>query len=181
MIDPYFITMKKKSSLFQRIAFNLVGCLLAYILLTGIVFKQEDYAWAITMLEENHDFVMDNGKMNLQERYTSKMGVTYSLFDSVCSRTPDTAIIYIPGQQAFFPKDQERIFTGEPFEKMWAIRFLYPRKVVTELEYERCVYSDEIDYVIVVNGKGVERLKYKVPYPIQFGVLYADSLQITQK
>lgn len=171
--------MNKKASLFKRILYNLCGCLVTYVLLSGVLFKQEDYDWSIKMLQDNHDFIVDNGYMSLQERYTSKMGYTYSLFDSVRSRTPNTAVIYLPGKEAFFPNNQKSIFTGEPFEKMWAIRFLYPRKVVTEREYEQSPYAKKINYVMIVNGIGVERLKYKLASPIQYGILYADSLQLT--
>jgi len=171
--------MKKNVSIIQRIGFNVAGCLVLYVLLSNFLFKQQDYAWSIDMLDDNHDFIMDNGKMNLQERYSSKLGLSYALFDSIRAKTPDSAVIYLPGKEAFFPKNQASIFTGEPFEKMWAIRFLYPRKVVTEKEYARSSYAKHIDYVIVVNGKGVERLKYSLPYPIQFGILRADSLKLT--
>lgn len=171
--------MKKNARLLKCIGLNVVGCIAVYFLLTGIVFKQQDYAWSIDMLEDNYDFILDNRSMNLQERYTSKLGVSYSLFDSIRSKTPDSAVIYLPGREAFFPKNQVSIFSGEPFGKLWAIRFLYPRKIVSEAEYQRSTYADKIDYVIIVYEKGVERLKYTLPSPIEFGILYADSLKLT--
>ncbi len=173
--------MIKIAPFVKRIIINLAAGLVTYFLLSGIIFKQEDYEWSIDMLEDNYDFVMNNGSMTLQERYASKLGVSFSLFDAVRSKTPDSAVIYLPGNTAFFPNNEESIFTGVPFEKMWATRFLYPRKVVTEREYGRSIYTDKIDYVMIVYGKGVERLKYALPYPLQFGVLYADSLQIKRK
>jgi hypothetical protein len=170
--------MKKISPLAKRISVNLTAALVVYFLLSGLVFTQHDYAWSIEMLDDNYDFVSKNRQMTVQDRYTSKLGVSYSLFDSVRSRTPDTAVVYLPGRNGFFPKNQVSVFTGEPYEKMWAIRFLYPRKVVSEKEYDRSAYAAKIDYVIIVYGVGTERLKYRLPQPVDFGILYADSLKL---
>lgn len=170
--------MKKISPLVKRISINLTATLVVYFLLSGLVFTQEDYAWSINMLEDNYDFVASNRHMNVQERYASKLGVSYSFFDSIRSKTPDTAVVYLPGKNGFYPTGQTSIFTGEPFEKMWAIRFLYPRKVVSEKEYDRSVYAEKIDYVIIVYGVGTERLKYRLPQRVDFGILHADSLQL---
>lgn len=170
--------MNKNASFLKRIGYNILGCLVVYFLLSVVVFPQQDYAWSIDMLEDNYDFVTNNRYMSVQERYASKLGVSYILFDSVRSKTPDTAVVYLPGKNGFFPKNQVSIFTGEPYEKMWAIRFLYPRKVVSEEEYERSAYAEKIDYVMIVYGIGTERLKYKLPQRIDFGVLYADSLKL---
>lgn len=170
--------MSKNAPLLKRIGLNLLGCLVVYFLFSGVVFTQPDYEWSIDMLRDNHDFVVDNQNMSIKERYASKLGLSYALFDSIRSRTPDSAVVYLPGKDGFFPKNQQSLFSGEPYEKMWAIRFLYPRKVVSEKEYDRSIYANKIDYVIIVYGVGTERLKYKLPEPVDFGILDANSLQL---
>lgn len=131
------------------------------------------------MLDTNHSFIVSNDTLSIGERLGVKLGVSYTLFDSIRTHTPDTAIIYIPGKAAFYPPGITSIFQGEPFNKLWAIRFLYPRKVVTPSELNKTRFAEHISYVTVVYGSGIELLRYKLPEPLDFGILYRDSLQLT--
>lgn len=155
---------------------NLLGLFAVCVLIFGIILKQDCYGWVKDMLLENHTFIQSNQDLSIRERLGAKLGVSYNLFDSIRSDTPDTAIIYIPDKNAFFPPGVNSIFRGNPYNKLWAIRFLYPRKVVIPSEMGKTEYAEKISHVTIIYGKGVELLRYKLPTPIDFGILSRDSL-----
>jgi len=168
----------KKTTTLQHLGYNAIGLVVTYFLLTGVILKQNDYEWVVDMLNENHAFISDNASLSLSERTTAKLGASYTFFDSIRVKTPETAVIYLPGQEAFFPKGKKSIFIGEPFNKMWAIRFLYPRKVVIPSEMKDGLYAKKITHVTIVNGVGTELLQYTLPFNLQYGILLRDSLQL---
>ena len=58
-----------------------------------------------------------------------------------------------------------------PTQKIYATRFLYPRKLILESERKTGKYKNEITHVAIVNGKGMEKLPYPVDTEFQHGVL----------
>ncbi|MDR0769362.1 MAG: hypothetical protein LBE71_05615, partial [Dysgonamonadaceae bacterium] len=65
----------------------------------------------------------------------------------------------------------ESPFKQDVSNKLWALRVLYPRKLVTPSEMETNRYAKDITHVAIVNGRGYERLDYQVENPVTHGVL----------
>ena len=53
-------------------------------------------------------------------------------------------------------------FTAEISNKIYALRFLYPRKLVIPFDFGKSHYVDEITHVAIVNGEGFEYVPYEV-------------------
>jgi len=170
--------VNKKAETLRWFTSNVLGFIVTLALITGVILKQDDYYWVKDMLQSNHSYIVSNDTLSIRERLGAKLGVSYNLYDSIRTQTPDTAIIYIPDKAAFFPPGVTSIFEGEPYNKLWAIRFLYPRKVVTPLEMNKTSYAEKITHVTIIYGKGIELLRYKLPAPLEFGILFRDSLRL---
>ncbi len=85
----------------------------------------------------------------------------------------------LPGKETFAIESNEVKFQGSTYTKGWALRFLYPRKVVLESEYDTSIYTPQITHVAIVNGVGAEKLPYKLSSVPAFGVLPIDPSQLT--
>ena len=57
------------------------------------------------------------------------------------------------------------------YNKIYATRFLYPRKLVLESEFGVSKYADQINYVAIVNGEGKDKLSYPTDSTYRHGVL----------
>ena len=57
-------------------------------------------------------------------RFEMKLGLSHVYLRYVKESTPENAVILLPGKEAFYPEGEERIFSGEPYNKLWAIRVL---------------------------------------------------------
>ena len=97
--------------------------------------------------------------------------VLFLLNKFVKESTPENAVILLPGKEAFYPEGEERIFSGEPYNKLWAIRFLYPRRVIIPSELGKTPWSEKITHVAIVNGRGYEYLDYEVEQKAPHAVL----------
>ena len=83
--------------------------------------------------------------------------------------TPENAVILYPDSKDFREKGSP--FTQNIDNKIYATRFLYPRKLILESERKTGKYKNEITHVAIVNGKGMEKLPYPVDTEFQHGVL----------
>ncbi len=150
--------MKNKTS---KIIFNIIG-VIAVVILYFNLREHVGYGFVFKMLEGNYKTISTNPNATLDERSAMKLGLSYEYFKYIRSQTPENAVIYLPGKEAFMDKSMGVEFTGEPYIKAWAYRFLHPRKVVLESEYGKSKYSSDITHIAIVNKKGCEILPYQI-------------------
>ena len=116
--------------------------------------------------------------VTLDERYTSLLKNTYLYFKLIKDNSPADAVILYPEYEAFFPENEEHVFTNPGVSsKMWAIRFLYPRIIIKQSELESSPYKDKITYVAIVNGRGREFLPYEIDEDANFGVIVLNPTE----
>jgi len=118
----------------------------------------------------------------LDQRYTALLKSTYTYFMLIKNNTHENAVILYPEYESFFPENEKHVFNHPGISnKMWVIRFLYPRKIITSSELESSSYKDKITDVAIVNGRGREFLPYELTKEANFGVAplnpTADELQ----
>ena len=117
-------------------------------------------------------------KTSLDERYSVVLKTTYTYFNLIKNNSPEDAVILYPDYNAFFPENEEPVFNNPGIaSKMWAIRFLYPRIIITPAELESSSYKDKITYVAIVNGRGREFLPYELDEGAKFGVVMLNPTE----
>lgn len=152
---------------------NGVAALICWFLISHFVFKQPGYQWITQgMLKQNMELIKQYPKLTTDQKYEMKLGTSYAYLKFIREQTPPNAIILYPERDDFFPPGAESRFKGqEPYNKVWATRFLFPRKLVTPSELKDSPYTGQITHVAIVNGRGRDRLSYPVPEEYQFSVL----------
>lgn len=151
---------------------NLLAVVVVAFLLNKLVLGlQPGYNWAYNMLKGNLEVAQNYAQTTTDERYEMKLGLSHVYLRYLKENTPPDAVILLPGKEAFYPEGQERIFSGEPYNKLWATRFLYPRRVIIPPELGVTPWSKKITHVAIVNGIGYEYLGYEVPKKVPYIVL----------
>ena len=120
------------------------------------------YNWAYNMLKRNTETIRHYSATTTDNRFEMKLGLAHVYLRYLKENTPENAVILLPPKEAFFPKGEEHIFSGEPYNKLWATRFLYPRRVIIPSELGVTPWSEKITHVAIVNGRGYEYLDYEV-------------------
>jgi hypothetical protein len=124
------------------------------------------YYWAV------HDVAI-RGRENVEE-VKSKAGKplsredklamrvsTWPLIDYIIKNTPDTAVIYLPEGDSIISNNNKWNYVYDP---EWMSYFLYPRLCLAigrEKEYPKLV--DRATHVVIIEGKGYDKLHYDVP------------------
>ena len=138
---------------------NAILGFLAFLLIVSCFKKIPSYTWVYDqLLKGNMKLIHQYKNLSLDHRYEMKLGYTYAYLRFLKSRTPENA------------KDRKSDFTGEPNNKLWVSRFLYPRKIVYDTEKEN-KYAGQITHVAIVNGWGYDKLSYEVPEQVENTVL----------
>lgn len=153
---------------------NIIIAGIAGLLIFKLLESQQGYSWAYnSLLKGNMELINNYPNATIEQKFELKLGSSYAYLQFLKANTPANAVILYPDRSAFFPKDKKSqfTFTGEPFNKMWALRFLYPRKLVIPSEVGVNHYSNEVTHVAIVNGWGLDKLKYQPTDSIEFGVL----------
>lgn len=151
---------------------NLLAVVIVAILLNKLVLGlQPGYNWAYNMLKGNLEMAQHYAHTTTDQRFEMKLGLSHVYLRYLKENTPPDAVILLPSKEAFYPEGQERIFSGEPYNKLWATRFLYPRRVITPSELGKTPWSQKITHVAIVNGIGYEYLDYEVPQKVPHIVL----------
>lgn len=151
---------------------NLVTAAVVLFLLNKIVVGiQPGYNWAYNMLKGNLEITRHYAHTTTDQRFEMKLGLAHVYLRYLKENTPPDAVILLPSQEAFYPEGQERIFSGEPYNKLWATRFLYPRRVIIPSELGKTPWSRKITHVAIVNGIGYEYLDYDVEHKAAHTIL----------
>ena len=166
---------------FTAILYNVLGLVVSAIFISAL-FDHHDpdpqkpgetewnmgYDWLKnSMLASNLDIIEKNPDKTVKEKYEMKWGqggvisYTYKIKES----TPDSAIILMPTIKTL--KD---IGFKDMSEIPWISYFLYPRRIVYEDSIKSPLYA-RANYVVAVNGWGMDKIKYQVEKPEPFMVL----------
>lgn len=155
-------TPQKEGISFSWVAKNIFAVVIVLFLLNKFVLDvQPGYNWAYNMLQKNLETIRHYSRTTTDNRFEMKLGLSHVYLRYVKESTPENAVILLPGKEAFYPEGEERIFSGEPYNKLWAIRFLYPRRVIIPSELGKTPWSEKITHVAIVNGRGyrISRLR----------------------
>jgi len=141
---------------------NIVIGVIFYIIIFQLIEEQQGYNWVYnSMLKENYKIIKKNKNLPLEQKLGSKFGFNFFYWKHIIDNTPEDAVILYPNKEIFFPEGQETKFGGEPYNKIYASRFLYPRKLVYPTEIEVNRYGKQITHVAIVNGWGYDYLEYE--------------------
>lgn len=156
--------LNRKGISFAWVVKNMVALIVVLFLLNKFVISiQPGYNWAYNMLQKNLEYTRLYAQTTTDNRFEMKLGLSHVYLRYLKENTPENAVILLPPKEAFYPEGEERIFSGEPYNKLWATRFLYPRRVVIPSELGVTPWSEKITHVAIVNGRGYEYLDYEVP------------------
>ncbi|MDR1357683.1 MAG: hypothetical protein LBJ58_08445 [Tannerellaceae bacterium] len=166
-------TVKKESGNYTAwFVKNVCAAVVAGIFIFKCLDTQEGYKWVYhSMLKGNMELIKAHPKATLEERNKFKLGTDYEYLLFVKNATPEDAVILYPSREDFLPEGVNSPFKQDIQNKLWALRFLYPRKLVLPSEMETNRYADDITHVAIVNGRGYERLGYEADERMEFGIL----------
>ncbi|MDR0976451.1 MAG: glycosyltransferase family 2 protein [Prevotellaceae bacterium] len=149
-VEALYLLLKYRFTarqLLKNVALLLPALLLVYYVLA----LQPAYHWSYDMLTSYRDFIEENPHATFDEKMKLKLGASYDYLHYVRQTTPPDAVILYPSAEAF--RKPGSPFTQEIYNKLYATRFLYPRKLVTEEELSRgSRYATRITHVAIVNG-----------------------------
>jgi hypothetical protein len=173
MAIPHKKTKKGKVSrrkvyaayILKNILFLIIaGCVVGYA-----VSKQPAYHWTcFRMLKSNMETIKKHPKLTFEQKMQMKLGTSYAYLLFLKQSTPEDAVILYPDSKDF--RIEGSPFTHEIYNKIYATRFLYPRKIILAGELATGKYAGKITHVAVVNGKGADRLPYPVDPKVQHGI-----------
>lgn len=148
--------MLNKRELWRNLWVAAFVCLCSW----GIFSSLEGYRWVYNdLLVANMDMIRKLPDLTNDQKYEIKLGASYKFLRTVRENTPESAVLLYPPTDAFFPKGEKSQFTGgEPNNKLWALRFLYPRKLILASEFDTSPYRFYVNYIVIVNGWGYDRI-----------------------
>lgn len=165
----------KKTSIFGWLMINLAICLVGVMIFKIIVSRNTSYTWLWDTYTENNIINMKTDKtLPPDQRIAGKLGIDYSFMMMLKENTPANAVIYYPSKADFeaTPKYGPKYpFRASLVDKMSAIRFLYPRKIVVREEMGKTPYTDKLTHIGIVNGQNTDKLKYPVDSTVTHTVL----------
>lgn len=151
---------------------NIVAVVILGFLAIEAINSNPGYNWAYNnLLKGNLKLIKEHPDLTLEQKYDMKVGFSYRYLSYVKAQTPKDAVILLPAQRNLFPPNEKSPFTGEPYNKLWSTRFLYPRKLVMPNELDKNRYASEITHVMIVNNRGYEHLNYAIRDSIGHGIL----------
>jgi hypothetical protein len=163
---------------FGAIIFNIVGAIVAGLIVTFLFQHNEPtgpedthvnsgYDWLLnSMLKNNLETIDKNPDKTLQERYLLKWGTAEIVYiDSVRKLTPDTSIVMLPPKSVLLTVGFKSVV-----DLPWVTYFLYPRRVVYGDSIRDPLY-DRANYLVSLNGWGLDKIKTPVEKPTPFMVL----------
>lgn len=155
---------------------NIVAVVVLGFLAMEAINSNPGYNWAYnSLLKGNLKMIKEHPNLTLEQKYEMKVGFSYRYLNYVKAQTPKDAVILLPAQSDFFPKDEKSPFSGEPYNKLWSTRFLYPRKLVLPNELDKNRYASQITHVAIVNDRGYERLNFTVEEPVGHAIIPVNT------
>ena len=177
---------KKKADVSSRHGFawwmkNILIAALAYILFPGMVKSNPGYEWLIDgYAKSNLKVIKQYKNLTADQKLEMKLGYDYAFIEMIRRQTPADAVVFYPSRKDFTDKKENSqiTFSGNLCDKLSAVRFLYPRRVVIEAEREKTSWGKKISHVAIVNGHGLELLPYSLGQGVDISVLPVDSTKL---
>lgn len=131
---------------------NNVFALAASLLLVVLLFVHSpQYRWVYhDLLKENMTLIRQYPHLTFDQKMELKLGMDYSFLMYIRNVTPPNAVILYPSPEAF--RREGSPFTHGIDNKICASRFLHPRKLVLESEWDESRYAGRITHAVIVNG-----------------------------
>lgn len=160
----------------KRFVKDVCFLILSLFLVSYLFLKQPGYNWVyFGLLKKNMETIKKYPNLTFEQKMQMKLGTSYEYLLYLKRATPENAVILYPESRAFREKGSP--FTQNIDNKIYATRFLYPRKLVLESELETSKYANKITHVAIVNGKGKEKLSYPVDSAFQHGILPVNPIK----
>jgi len=160
-------------SYFSWIMKNIIFAGIAtFILIFGIL-KYDSHNYMYRALQLDMDIINKHPLKNtsLRNRSIIVLKNVYTFMEVLKNKTSEDAVILYPEFDSFFPENEKHLFDNKGVsDRMWAIRFLYPRIIIKQSELNKSPYRDKITDVTVVNGRDYEYIPYKVNKQEPFGI-----------
>jgi len=160
MSEKYQSIKLKMASLFSGKRLLYVKHML---LLGGVVLL----LWALVQFNSGYEHIFNRfgsdvgfswryDSLNYDRRLEVKLGFTAKYLHMLRDSTPADAVILMPPDSIFFPKDTTSRFIQQVRNRRWVAYFIYPRKVVYQEERDTLALYKQITHVAVVDYWGYQ-------------------------
>lgn len=152
---------------------NIIVGFILYLLFSATYDNKNvsGYKWAWEkFIVGNWKVMKEHPEYTFQQRQQLKLGFFGVYVQFINNHTPDSAIILMPSADVVNNVDKKRRM-GWLSSKRHVTYFIYPRKAVYELSGRDSVYLDKVTHVAIVDGKGYDKLPYRVRTKSDFTVL----------
>jgi len=148
----------------------------ATISLVALILITPYYRHIATDLLDDLRFISLHWNSSTEEKYDFRFGDTFTLLNNIAKRTPPDAIIIMPPDSVLLNSESMVKFHKEVIQKSWASYFVYPRVLVYEKEKNTNPLYEKANYVVILNGWGLDKIQYKLDKKIVTGVLPINPL-----
>ena len=153
---------------------NVAGLIVLLFIMFRVPGINMGYQWVFSgLLKGNLEVVRHNRNLTTEQRMAAKMGNDFAYLLYLRDNTPRDAVILWPTMDQFrrTPDGSPSLFRGNMCDKLSAVRWLYPRKVVVHEEFGKTSWGKRVTHVGVVNGYNRDLVPYAVDSTYVVGVL----------
>lgn len=153
---------------------NVAAVVFVGIVLLKTIPLNVGYQWVFSgLLKGNLEIIRHNRALTTEQRMGAKMGNDFAYLLFLRDNTPEDAVILWPTMSQFRESvdGHPSMFRGNMCDKLSAVRWLYPRKVVVHEEYGKTSWGKCVTHIGIVNGHNRELLSYPVDSLYTVGVL----------
>ena len=159
---------------------NILIAAAVYMLFPSLLKSNDGYSWLLqSYVRDNLISIRQLEGCDADQKLESRLGYDYAFVEMVRRMTPDSAVVYWPSRTDFTSKAEgcPYTFSVNLCDKLSAVRFLYPRRVVVEQEMGKTSWSRRLTHVAVVKGRNRELVPYATSQQMQLCVLPTDSVE----
>ncbi len=154
----------------QWLVKNIVLLFIAILVVHYTFSKQSGYNWVYTsLLKANMEQIKKYPELTFDEKMTMKLGASYQYLLFIKENTEENAVILYPSAAAF--QKEGSPFTHEIYNRIYATRFLHPRKLIYEEELGTSVFSNRLTHIAIVNGVGYKRINFPLDSTVQHTII----------
>jgi len=129
------------------------------------------YHYISSDLPNDMRFIFLHLNNSAEEKYKLRFGATFLLLNNIVKQTPQDAIIIMPPDSVLLNSKSMIKLHKEIIEKSWASYFVYPRRLVYEKEKNTNPLYENANYVVILNGWGLDKIHYTLENKILTGVI----------
>lgn len=143
----------------------------ATISIIALILVTPYYRHISTDMPDDLRFIYLHWKSSAEEKYDFRFGDTFTLLNNIAKRTPRDAIIIMPPDSVLLNSESKVKFHKEIIQKSWASYFVYPRVLVYEKEKNTNPLYQKANYVVILDGWGLDKIHYRTKDKVVTGVL----------